>query len=98
MVLTETERDGIVAGFTVKVNDVDLVRPPPVPTTAIVEEPVGVDEEVVMVRVLLNVGLPFAGLKPHEAPVGSPLEQDRETDCVDPLTSVVVMVFWPDAP
>jgi len=48
------------------------VSPPPVPVTVIVYGPVGVEEEVVIVHVLVNVGFQEAGLKDAEAPEGSP--------------------------
>jgi len=59
----------------------------------IVYVPVGVELDVLIVRVLENVGLPDAGLKPQDAPVGKPLVQDKATDCVEPLFKVAVIVF-----
>jgi len=58
--------------FTLSVNVVVRVTPPPVPVTVIVYEPVGVDDDVLTVNVLVNVGLPEDGLKEAEAPEGSP--------------------------
>src|SRR2546425_1228227 len=49
------------------------VRPPPVPVTVMVYDPVGVLDEVLMVRVAVKVGEPVSdGVNAHEAPVGSP--------------------------
>jgi len=55
-----------------------LVNPPPVPVTARVYVPVGVDAPTEMVKVLVNVGLPEEGLKIVVAPDGSP-EADNAT-------------------
>jgi hypothetical protein len=46
----------------------------------IVYELTGVEPVVEIVRVELKVGLPDAGLKPHEAPVGNPDVHDKSTD------------------
>jgi hypothetical protein len=64
----------------------------------IILEPVGVEDEVLIVKVLEKVGLLDGGLKLHEVPAGSPLVQDKLTDCVEPLNKVAVIVFEPDKP
>ena len=46
----------------VNVNVVDRVTPP-VPITIISYAPAGADEETVIVQTLVNVGLPYEGLK-----------------------------------
>jgi hypothetical protein len=74
------------------------VCPPPVPATVTVEEPVGAEDEVLIVRVLEKVGFPEIGLKLQEAPEGRPLAQDKPTDCVEPLVKVTVMITEPDEP
>jgi hypothetical protein len=74
------------------------VCPPPEPVTVTVTEPVGVDDEVLIVKVLEKVGLPDEGLKLQEAPEGRTLVQDKLTDCVEPLVKVAVIVFEPELP
>jgi hypothetical protein len=64
----------------------------------IVYTPVGVDDVVLTVKVLENVGLPELGLKPHDANMGRPSVQDKSTCSVGPLTAVAVIEFCPDAP
>ena len=64
--------------MTAKVNVVVRVKPPPVEATVIVYEPVGVDDDVLTVNVLVNVGVPEEGLNDAEAPDGSP-DTDRVT-------------------
>ena len=83
--------------FTVKVKDVVRVNPPPEPVTLIVYKPVGVEEEVVMVSWLVNVGFPEAGLKEGDTPEGNP-DAERPTLSVDPETIVTVIVFEPEPP
>jgi len=56
----------MVRRLTVNVNVVVRANPPPVPVTVIVYEPVGVDDEVLMVHVLVKVGLPDPGLNDVE--------------------------------
>lgn len=68
------------------------------PVTVTEYEPKGVDKDVVIVRVLVNCGLPDAGLKLHEAPEGSPPEQDKLTVCDCPLVKVTETVLEPDPP
>lgn len=51
-----------------------------------------------MLNVLVNVGLPLAGLKEHVDPEGRPLAQDRLTVCDEPLTKAAVIVFEPEPP
>jgi hypothetical protein len=53
---------------------------------------------VLIVRVLENVGLLEAGLKPQDAPKGRPLVQDKVTDCVEPDCRVAVIVFELELP
>jgi hypothetical protein len=59
---------------------------------------VGVELDVMTVKELEKGGLPEAGLKLHDAPVGSPLVHDKLTDCVEPVCRVVVIVFEPELP
>ncbi len=56
------------------------VGEPPVPLTAMVKDPVGVEVAVEIVKMLLKLGLPEGGLKAQDAPVGSPAVQARLTD------------------
>jgi len=79
------------------VNVVVRVDPPPEPVTVIVYEPVGVDDDVLTVNVLVNVGLPEDGLNDAEAPEGSP-DAERLTGWVVPEMRVAVIVFEPEAP
>jgi len=83
--------------LTLKVKEVVCVIPPPVPVTVIGYEPVGVDDEVEMVKVEEKVGLPDCGLKEAEAPEGRP-EAERLTVCVEPLSKVAVIVVEPEEP
>ena len=71
---------------------------PLIPDTVIVKEPAGVDDDVLIVRVLLNVGRSDWGLKRHEDSNGSPSVQDRLTDSGVPLTKLTVIVLDPEAP
>lgn len=64
---------------------------PPVAVTVIVYVPFGVEDEVLIVKVLWKVGLLKEGLKLHDAPEGRPL-QDRLTECVESLVKVTVTV------
>lgn len=70
--LGRSHLEGGGGGLTVNVNVVVRVNPPPVPVTVIVYEPVGVDGDVLMVKVLGNVGLPEVGLKIEVDPEGRP--------------------------
>jgi len=85
----------VVTALTVNVNVVVRVNPPPVPVTVIAYEPVGVDNEVLMVHVLVNVGLPDPGLKDVEK--GRP-DTERLTLWVVPETRVTVIVLEPELP
>ena len=72
-------------------------KEPAAPVTVIVDDPVGVDAEVVTVTVEEQVGLHDAGEKAAVAPVGRP-EAEKDTDCAVPETSVAVMVLEADCP
>ena len=61
-------------------NEVALETSPSVPVTVILKEPAGVEEDVLIVKVLAKVGLLDEGSKLHEAAGGSPLVHDRVTD------------------
>ena len=63
----------------------------------IVDDPAGVDAEVVTVTVEEQVGLHDAGEKVAVAPAGKP-EVEKDTDCAVPETSVAVMVLEADCP
>lgn len=77
----ESEKSNPGGGaLTINVNCVVLVSPPPVPVTVIMGDPVGVEDEVVIVKVLEKVGFPENGLNEQEAPEGTPLVQDKLTD------------------
>ncbi len=65
----EREKSNVV---TVRLKVVVLVTPPPVPVTVIGNVPVGVEREVVMVKVVEHVGLQLVGENEAVAPVGSP--------------------------
>lgn len=59
--------------------------------------PAGVEAEVEIVSVLVQVGLQEVGLKEAVASEGRP-EAASETDWVAPAESVAVIVFDPDEP
>ena len=63
----------------------------------IVEDPVGVDADVVNVSVDEQVGLHDAGEDEAVAPVGKP-DAEKETDCAVPETRVAVIVLDADCP
>jgi hypothetical protein len=64
---------GVVVGeFTVKLNVVVLVTPPPVAVTVMVELAAGVELLVLIVKVEEQVGLQLAGENEAVVPVGSP--------------------------
>ena len=63
----------------------------------IVEDPVGVDADVVSVTVDEQVGLHDAGEGEAVAPVGKP-DTEKETDCAVPETRVAVIVLDADCP
>ena len=83
--------------FTVNENVVVCDREPAAPLTVIVEDPVGVDADVVSVSVEEQVGLHDADEKEAVAPVGRP-EAENETDCAVPETRVAVIVLDTDCP
>ena len=83
--------------MTVNVNVVVCDKEPAVPLTVIVEDPVGVDAEVVTVTVEEHAGVHDAGEKAAVAPVGRP-EAEKDTDCAVPETNVAVMVLVADCP
>ena len=63
------------------------------------DEPVGVELDVLIVKVLEKVGFSEDGInEEQEAPEGRLPVQDRLTDCVEPLVNVTVTVFEPDEP
>jgi len=64
-----------------------------------VYKPVGVEDSVLIVRVLENDGSPDAGLKEQDAPKGREEEmQDNATDCAIPPVRVAVIVLEPELP
>ena len=65
--------------------------------TVIVDDPAGVDAEVVRVNVDEHVGLHDPGENDAVAPVGSP-EAESVTDCVVPEIRVAVIVLLTDCP
>jgi len=85
------------AGFTVKLKLVVLVIPPPLPVTVMVEGSMGVVEDVLIVRVVEQVGEHAVEENDALAPVGSP-EAEKDTDCAVPETSVALMVLETEAP
>ena len=85
-----------LGGFTVNVKLVVWDREPAVPVTVIVEDPVGVDAEVVTVIVDEHVGVHDPPEeKEADAPLGRP-EAENDTDCEVPDTRVAVIVLDPD--
>jgi hypothetical protein len=56
----------------------------------------GVLVEVVMVKVLGNVGVPICGLNEQSAPSGSPLTQLRLTDGAVPTNKIAKIVLLPE--
>ena len=83
--------------FTVNVNVVVWDREPAAPVTVIVDDPVGVDAEVVSVNVDEHVGLHDAGENAAVVPVGMP-EAENVTDCAVPEIRVAVIVLETDCP
>ena len=67
------------------------------PVTVIVDDPVGVDAEVVIVSVDEHVGLHDPGENAAVAPLGMP-EAENVTDCEVPETRVAVIVLDTDCP
>ena len=74
-----------------------VVLPRGLPVTVIVEVPGAVEAAAVMVSVVEQVGLQEGGEKLGVAPLGSP-DTAKLTGCVEPASSVAVMVVAPDAP
>jgi len=81
-----------VLAATVNANVVVRDREPPVPVTVIVDDPVGVDAEVVSVSVDVQFGLHDVGENEAVVPMGRP-EAANETDCVVPEVRVAVIVL-----
>jgi len=96
---SEKSKDGGGGGgaFTVNVNVVVRDTEPPAPVTVIVDDPVGVDAEVVSVSVDEQAGLHDAGENEAVVPVGRP-DAANKTDCVVPETRVAVIVLDTDCP
>ena len=67
---------GSVDEFTVKLNVVVLVTPPPVAVTVMVEVPAGVEPVVLMVNVEEQGGLQLATENEAVVPVGSPVAEN----------------------
>ena len=91
----ETVGGGVA--FTVSVNFEVWDREPARPVTVIVDDPAGVDAEVVRVTVGEHVGLHDPGEKEAVAPVGRP-EAEKDTDCAVPETRVAVIMLDTDCP
>jgi len=87
--------------LTVNVKEVARVNPPPVPITVIGYEPIGAEEEAVIVQVLLHVGVTVRGLKDtttaNAMPV-VPTSAERVTPWAVPERSVTIIVFEPEPP
>jgi hypothetical protein len=69
----------------------------PVPVTVIVEEPVGVEAEVVTVIVEDCPAVTVAGANETVVPLGAPLAL-RVTDWAEPLVTAVEIVLVPAEP
>ena len=95
MASEKSKGDG--GAFTVNVKVVVWDREPDAPVTVIVDDPVGVDADVVRVNVDEHVGLHDPGEKAAVAPVGRP-EAEKDTDCEVPETRVAVIVLDTDCP
>ena len=93
--VTETVGGGVA--FTVSVNIEMWDKEPDTPVTVIVDDPAGVDAEVVRVNVDEHVGLHDPGEKAADVPVGRP-EAEKDTDCEVPETRVAVIVLGTDCP
>ena len=72
-------------------------RDPAVPVTVIVDDPAGVEVEVVRVNVDEHVGLQDPGENEAVAPAGKP-DAEKVTGCVAPETRVAVTVLVTDCP
>jgi hypothetical protein len=83
--------------LTVKVKAVEWDREPDVPVTVMVDDPVGVDPEVVSVNVDEHVGLHEPAENAAVVPLGTP-ETENATDCDVPETRVAVIVLDTDCP
>ena len=87
-----------VGKFTVKLNDVERVTPPPTADTVIVEVPAGVVPAVVLiVNVEEQVGLQLADEKDALAPAGNPAAE-KVTACALPDTNVASILLLASAP
>src|SRR5437867_2352086 len=82
---------------TVKLKLVVLVTTPPLPVTVRVEVPMGVVEDVLMVRAVEQVGVHAVGENDAVAPVGNP-EAEKVTACAVPDTSAALMELETGAP
>src|SRR5262249_3540697 len=86
---------------TVRDRDAERTVDPLVPWTCTDEVPVAVDADTETLRLLVALplagGVTEAGLKLHDAPVGSPAH-DRETALANPFVEVTVHVLVPVAP
>ena len=74
-----------------------LVIPPPLPVTVMVEVSMGVVEDVLIVRVVEQVGEHVVEENDALAPVGSP-EAEKATACALPETSAALIVLVTEAP
>ena len=83
--------------FTVNVKVVVWDREPATPVTVIIDDPVGVEAEVVRVSVDEHVGLHDAGENAAVVPVGMP-EAEKDTGWEVPETRVAVIVLDTDCP
>src|SRR5438034_62347 len=83
------------AAVTVRVKVVVFCTPPPSPVTVMVEEPMGVEAEVLRVRAVEQVGEQEGAeaVTPRGRPVA-----EKVTDCEEPETKVAVMVLEPEEP
>lgn len=84
-------------GFTVRRKNLRMDEPPPITSTAICLVPVGVEAEVEMVRVDVQVGLQDVGEKEAVAPAGRP-DAVKDTDWVVPNVRVAVQVLVTEEP
>src|SRR5207247_10791198 len=71
------------AGFTVKLKLVVLATAPAIPFTVMVEVPMGVVEDVLMVRAVEQVGVHAVGENDAVAPVGNQ-EAEKDSACALP--------------
>jgi hypothetical protein len=86
-----------VGKFTVKLNDVIRVTPPPVADTVMVEVPAAAAPVVLMVIVEEQVGLQLADENEAVTPEGNP-DAENVTACVVPETNVEVIVLDTEEP